>query len=502
MTATTNKKLTAAEIQKIEMLSSLRVYTETIFREVENGNKFLTMPHHERIIKTLEDVVDGKLPRVIINMPPRYGKTEICIKSFISWGFALNPACKFLHVSYSDTLAYSNSAGVRKYMEAPTYQRLFPDSRLKDTKQSVKNWDTFLGGQMYARPSQGQITGFGAGSMNDIVEEEVQPSTVEDFVTDMDRTYQKQKKYVFSGAVLIDDPIKPEDALSEIVRDRVNSRFDVTIRNRVNSRHTPIILIMQRLHEDDLSGFLMSAEAEGWHVLSIPAIEIDENGNRYSIWEDKHTLNDLDAMAANNPLNFETQYMQNPTPAAGLMYSPFKEYELIPPTKKRIAKNATDVADTGKDYLASACYEQTEIGCFITDILYTKKAMEYTEPALAAMLSKEGTKVAKIESNAGGRGFARNVANLLRMSGNNYTKITTFTQSGNKKVRIFANSTKVTNVIFMPKGWQHKWPEFYKHVTGYRKETNNLYDDAADMLTQIVEGFEKDTVMKGIKRRN
>ena len=487
------------------MLSSLRVHTETIFRDVENGNKFITMPHHKKIIKVLEDVVDGKLTRVIFNMPPRYGKTELCVKSFISWGFGLNPMSKFLHISYSDTLAYSNSAGVRKYMESPTYQRIFPNSRLKDSKQSVKNWDTLAGGQLYARPSQGQITGFGAGSMNDMVEDrldELDSDTVSDFVSEMDAEYRKQKKYVFSGAVIIDDPIKPEDALSEIIRDRVNSRFEVTIRNRVNSRHTPIILIMQRLHEDDLSGFLMNAEAEGWHVLSLPAIELDEYGNRYSIWEDKHTLDDLDAMAAANPLNFETQYMQNPTPAAGLMYSPFKEYELIPATKRRVSRNATDTADTGRDYLASVCYESTEIGCFVTDILYTKKPMEYTEPALATMLSKENTKVARIEGNGAGKGFARNVGNQLRLAGNNYTKITTFIQSGNKKVRIFSHSSKVTNLIYMPKGWQHKWPEFYKHITGYRKETNNMYDDAADVLTQIVEAHEKETAAKGIKRRN
>lgn len=96
----------------------------------------------------------------------------------------------------------------------------------------------------------------------------------------------------FAGAIVIDDPIKPEDALSETIRERVNNRFESTIRNRVNSRNTPIIIIMQRLHEHDLCGYLQEIEPEEWTVLSLPCIWHDENGQEQPLWEFKHTLED------------------------------------------------------------------------------------------------------------------------------------------------------------------------------------------------------------------
>lgn len=498
--------LTPTELQSLEMRSSLKLHTQVMFKAVTGAN-FKVAPHHLKIFKKLEEVVDGKCPRLIINMPPRFGKTETCVKSFISWGFALNAMCKFLHISYSDTLAYSNSEKVREYMSHPMYKRLFPNSSLKDEKQSVKNWDTLAGGQLYARPSQGQITGFGAGSMNDFIEEEITPQVLREsgaVLDGLDASYEgtKNGKYIFSGAVIIDDPIKPEDALSDIIRDRINQRFITTVFNRVNSRHTPIIIIMQRVHENDLTGFLLEAEAHNWDVLSIPAIEENEQGDRYSIWSDKHTLAELDDMRMLNELNFDTQYMQNPTPAVGLMYSAFKEYDEIPATKRAVPRNYTDTADTGADSLCSINYIDTEEGCFVTDVLFTKKPMEFTEPATARHLSAGGIKKARIEANNGGRGFARSVERNMRARGNNITKIEVFTQTKNKKVRINSNSAKVTNLVYMPKGWKYKFPDFYKQLTGYRKEAIRQRDDAADAITGVVESHELEFRRAGIKRRN
>lgn len=114
---------------------------------------------------------------------------------------------------------------------------------------------------------------------------------------------------------------------------------------------------------------------------------------------------------------FDTQYMQNPTPLEGLLYGKFRTYREIPYTNRRIRKNYTDTADTGKDRLCSIDYLDTEIGNFVLDVIYTDAPMEETEPRVARMLAKDGVTVANIESNNGGRGFARNVESQLRAMG-------------------------------------------------------------------------------------
>jgi predicted phage terminase large subunit-like protein len=169
------------------------------------------------------------------------------------------------------------------------------------------------------------------------------------------------------------------------------------------------------------------------------------------------------------------------------MYGAFKTYDTLPITKTKIRKNATDTADTGADFLCSINYVETEIGNFVTDVLYTDKPMEYTEPMVAAMLHREGINVANVESNNGGRGFARNVEAQTRLLGNNKTKIEWFHQTANKQSRIFSRSNEVTNLTYFPTDWERKWPAFARHVKGYRKDGKEAHDDGVDCLTMTVE---------------
>jgi predicted phage terminase large subunit-like protein len=267
----------------------------------------------------------------------------------------------------------------------------------------------------------------------------------------------------------------------------VNNRFETTIRNRVNSRNTPIVIIMQRLHEHDLCGYLQSIEPDDWTVLSLPCIYTGEDGQEKALWEHKHTIEELRKIEKANPFVFETQYMQNPTPIEGLMYRDFKTYEVVPYAKRTVKMNYTDTADTGEDYLCSICYDDCPEGIFVTDVLYTPKPMEYTEPKTAEMLSRNRTEIANVESNNGGRGFARNVEKHLRTMGNNKTAISWFSQNKNKQVRIFTLSADVNNLVHFPVGWETRWPEFYNALRSYRKEGRNAHDDAPDALTGCVE---------------
>ena len=245
---------------------------------------------------------------------------------------------------------------------------------------------------------------------------------------------------------------------------------------------------MQRLDEDDLCGYLQRLEPDEWEVLSLPVIEMDEAGKEVPLWEFKHTLEELHDLKEKNSWVFETQYMQNPKPLTGLMYErSFKTYETIPITRKHTVKAYIDTADTGADYLCCIIYIETEIGNFILDVYYTQDPMETTEPETARRLSKYEVERAIIESNNGGRGFARNVESQCRLLGNRKTSVTWFHQSENKDVRIFNHSAEVQNLTYFPKGWEHLYPKFYKDITQYMKVGKNAHDDAPDALTGTVE---------------
>ena len=501
------------ELLRLEMLTSFEKYTKAMFK-AQYKRSFIVAEHHKRIFQALQDVVDGKCRRLIINMPPRYGKTETAIKSFISWCFALNPKCRFLHLSYSDILVKDNSETIRGIMKEELYKSLFPKSALESEKASNTRWKTAAGGELYAVSTQGQVTGFGAGNV-DATEDDLarveEDNTLLSLNEDINEVLEGigARTNVFQGAILIDDPMKPEDADSEIIRERINLRFENTIRNRTNSRNTPIIIIMQRLHEHDLCGYLQEIEPEEWTVLSLPAIQTNpETGEEHALWPMKHTLEELHKMRDINPLVFDTQYMQDPTPREGLMYADgFRTYsrDAMPTGANAIKKwNYTDTADTGADKLCSICFIDTPEFVYVTDVLFTDAPMETTETQTAELFTRNNTVHALIESNNGGRAFARNVKRILRATLRNFRcAVNSFTQTQNKASRIYANSACCMNDILFPDGWERKWPSFYTAIMSYRKDNKKKqHDDAPDCLTGVYEMHAKKSRTNKIKLRN
>ena len=453
------------EIRRAWAIQNPLNFTRYFFK-MNGAKRFIVGSHHKLVCDALDKVLRGECRKLIINIAPRYGKTELAVKNFIAMGLAINPASRFIHLSYSSDLAMDNSMAIKDIVTSDAYMSLF-DTRIKYGSDTKSRWDTVQGGGVYATSTLGQITGFGAGA----VETPGEP-------------------YRFSGAIVIDDPIKPEDALSDVIRERVNRRFETTIRNRVNSRDTPIIIIMQRLHERDLCGYLKAIEPDDWTVLSLPCVTKDERGESVPLWAFKHTLDELEKIRLANSFVFETQYMQNPKPIEGLMYATFKTYATIPIEAKRTVKKCyIDTADTGADWLCAICYDELTSGCYVTDILFTNKSMEYTEPATARMLLKNRTEEVVIESNNGGRGFRRNVERIVRELGDRDMRFIDLPQTSNKATRIFSNSAKVQNLVFFPEGWDQAWPHYHDAMVSYRKEGGNEHDDAPDCTTGIVERF-------------
>lgn len=463
---------TETELRRAWCKESVLNFSRYMFRRRE-GVRYNVGDHIRRIATALDDVARGACRRLIINIAPRYGKTELVSKMFIAYGLALNPRAQFLHLSYSDDLVLSNSRAINELLRADYFREIFPETAVSTT--NAKRWNTTAGGGVYAVSTAGQVTGFGAGR---VAAEDEAPAVLPGYVSGPP----------FNGAIVIDDPLKPTDAMSDLVREDVNFRFEHTIRSRVNDRATPIVIIMQRLHEQDLCGYLTTHEPGVWRVLSLPCLTVDADGNERALFEKKHTVAELHELERVNPFVFETQYQQNPTPLEGLMYSGFAEYDTLP-VGQGVARNYTDTADTGADYLCSVCYVEFPTGLYVTDLLYTQRPMEYTEPETARMMDRNATVIARIESNNGGRGFARNVERNLRELGNRRTRIEPFTQTQNKQVRIFTRSAEVVNMIRFPRGWRQRWPQFASALTSYRKEGRNAHDDAPDVLTGMIESI-------------
>lgn len=457
----------ADDVLRSWILSDSLHFARYFFKLMNGGKKFVVGKHHRMICDKLNDVLTGKTRRLIINIAPRYSKSELVSRNFIAMGLAINPAAKFIHLSYSGDLALGNSVAVKDIVKSDEYQRLFGVEIAVGT-DTKSQWNTTKGGGLYATSSLGQVTGFGAGAIEN-----------------------EGDAWQFGGAIVIDDPIKPADALSDNNREAVNLHFETTIRNRVNSRNTPIIIIMQRLHEHDLCGYLMELEPDEWEVLSVPCISYNEDGEEEALWPFKHTIEELHKIESANQFVFDTQYMQNPKPLEGLMYSKLRTYDILP-MEQSIRKNYTDTADKGADFLCSVCYVETPSGMYVTDVLYTDKPMEYTEVKTAEMLLINGTQLVKVESNNGGEGFARNVEKNVRLQGTPAAlkmRFTSFFQGLNKNVRIFSHSAEVQNLIFFPSDWETRWPQFAQAVKGYRKVGRNAHDDAPDVLTGMVENF-------------
>lgn len=276
------------------------------FYRMINKTPFLFNDHHAGICDDLMAVHRGEIRNLGEHLPPRYSKTELCVVLFVAWCFAKNPQCQFVHLSYSDPLTATNSAKIKAIIKSPEYRQLWPHVEITRNKDSAKAWNTTLGGVFYAAAAGGQVTGFGAGSTNE---------------TNPDGSFK------FSGCLLIDDPLKPDDARHDTLREAVNDRWESTIRSRRNSRTTPVVLIMQRIHQKDFAAHVYADTSMTWTVRSKQALIDEGKPTERALWPWKHSVDDLKAMRDQrndrgevNPKAravFDSQYQQRPTVAGG-----------------------------------------------------------------------------------------------------------------------------------------------------------------------------------------
>lgn len=265
--------------------ADLLTFTQTMFR-ARKGADMMPASHHKPICDALERVVIGKTKRLIINIPPRSGKTEIAVINFMAWCMGNWPDSEFIHASYSKRLATANTYAVRATMMHEVYREIFDHTALADDSKAKDEFRTEQGGIVYATGAEGSITGYGGGKM----------------------------RTTFGGAIIVDDPHKAGEANSAIMRQNVIDWFSTTMESRKNSPHTPIIVIMQRLHENDLAGWLLGGgNGEHWDHLCIPAV----NDQGESFWPEQFPLDMLERLKASNSYVYAGQYLQTPAPLGG-----------------------------------------------------------------------------------------------------------------------------------------------------------------------------------------
>lgn len=268
--------------------SDLLFYIRYMFKN-NNGMKFIVNHHHEVICNKLQDVFDGKTKRLIINIPCRFGKTEAA-NNFISWALGKAPHSNFLLVSYGADLATANSYSIRNTVSSDAFQAVFPECTIKADSRAKNVWETSGNGKIRAAGLNGALRGQGAGTI--------------------------MKGQGFGGAIIIDDPQENSRIFNGKKRDDANKAYQDTIKGRLNSEDTPIIVIMQRLHVKDFTDFLINESGDEWEVLTFPAL--NEDGT--ALWEYRFSAENLIKMKENNPATFAAQMQQKPYSADGSLF--------------------------------------------------------------------------------------------------------------------------------------------------------------------------------------
>lgn len=284
-----------ARLLRAFLREDLSTFSEKVFGTLEPGTPYQHNWHIDHLCWQLMRVARGEVRRLIINVPPRSMKSITVSVGFTAWVMGRDPTKRIICVSYADDLARKLSVDTRTVIDSPWYRELFPKLQLASRRPRSMELITTEQGYRFAAGINGAILGRGA------------------------------------DLIVVDDPIKATDALSEKERRRVNEAFDNTLQTRLNDKRTgAIVIIMQRLHEDDLVGHVIGRE--DWDIVSIPAIETDARTYQLSdkpghvyvrqpgevLHEAREPLAILEQMRrAQGSLTFSAQYQQAPIPPEG-----------------------------------------------------------------------------------------------------------------------------------------------------------------------------------------
>lgn len=463
------------ETEVDEAKDNLLKFTTKTMPEFKAGEFHLIYYH------LLDLFAKGKIKRLMITMPPQHGKSEGSTRRLPSFIFGRNPNTKIAVASYNTTFARKFNRDIQRIIDTKEYHEIFPDTLLNASNvvtissSFLRNSEEF---EIVGHKGSLKAVGRGGALTGNSVD-----------VMIMDDLY---KDYA--------------EGNSPIIRDAVWDWYTSVVKTRLHNDSQELI-VFTRWNEDDLIGRLEKKEnvvtitslsdldnvkPNDWVKINFEAIQsqeptdVDKRTKGDPLWEYKHNLDKLENTRLLDPENFNCLYQGNPQSKEGLLYGDFKTYTTLPELK--IRKCLVDTADKGTDYLCAINYgeplDNNDDNIYILDVLYTQKPMEVTEGLTADFITDGNINLVDIESNNGGRGFARVIDSLTPPN----TSINWYHQSDNKESRIFSNSATVTNRIVFPERWSIDYPEFYDHITNFKKLFKaNKFDDCADTITGIVE---------------
>lgn len=443
---------------------------------------------HRVYYKVLEMFALRKIRRLIVTIPPQHGKSLGSSQILPAYMLGLDPELRIAIASYSGTLANRFNKRVQRIIDSQEYKGLFPGTSIKSSGRSSDHVRT---------AAQVEIIGHSGELMSVGREGSLTGNRVDVFILDD----------LYKDAM---------EANSPVVRENCWDWYVSVVRTRMHNDSSELI-VFTRWHNEDLIGMISEKEKvmeltdmgqldglpeEVWVRLNFEALKeseqtpLDPRPQGEALWPERHSVKMLSDKRRLDPHRFRTMYQGRPSASEGLLYSDnFHTYDIIPGDILRWG-NYTDTADTGDDYLCSVCYAVDSAGkIYVTDVVYSREPMEITEKMIARMLSANPQCEVLVESNNGGRGFARAVGRYLPGQ-----PVAWFHQTGNKEARIMTNASSVLHNIAMPADWHSRWPEFAIHITTYlRRFRLNRWHDAPDVLTGIVERELSDTFKKKIR---
>ena len=310
-----NKPKTAAVYQAL-LRQHLSSFVQKTFATVDPGAKYLHNWHIDLMAEYLEGCTHRDITRLIINIPPRYMKSIAVSVAWPAWVLGHDPSSKFLCASYSEKLSLKHSVDCRLVLQSPWYRQLFPQVALTGDQNEKSKFVTTLRGHRIATSAGGTATGEGG-----------------DFL-------------------IVDDPHNPKQAQSTVERENALTWFDQTFYSRLNDKQRGVIVvIMQRLHDNDLTGHLLAQG--GWEHLKIPAIAEQKTVIDFGRVQRMRASGDLlhperegsaelaKTQVALGSYGFAGQYQQNPVPAEGGMIKAqwFQRYQRAPHNFTRIVQS-------------------------------------------------------------------------------------------------------------------------------------------------------------------
>jgi len=467
--------ISAAEYRVI-LRQDLMSFIVRSFYELNPQTSLMLAPHLEVIATKLEACRHGKIRRLIINLPPRSLKSHCASIAFPAWLLGHNPAAHIICASYGQDLADKFARDSRRIMTTSWYRALFPTQLAE--RQAVHDFTTTRQGTRMATSVGGVLTGRGA------------------------------------DLIIIDDPLKPDEALSESRRKAVNEWYDHTLLSRLNDKAQGcIIIIMQRLHQDDLVGHVR--EQEEWEVLSFPAIaEADETHliesplSRRSferrvgdiLHPERESATTLARIRETiTEYTFAAQYQQNPTPLGGAMVKTawLRYYEPGGrPERFRRVLQSWDTANKAtelSDYSVCTTWERVGNEFYLVDVFRQRLNYPDLKRKVKALADQHRPHTILIEDKASGTQLIQD----LKAEGLYAIKAYEPPQGTDKIMRLHAQTAIFENGrVLLPR---HA-PWLADYITELTSFPGARHDDQVDSTTQALDHLREPDVIEQWKR--